>query len=129
MGEARPSVDVRVHSWPGPTVDVRVHSWPATARPTVDARPTTVGPGHPQSAWVASWPRTAKHRSAPRKCSRRGYRGPDAKGQRRYDPVDPAHAGIKGNEAASIWAKAAAGDTLYSVSKAFLSETSPVRVS
>ena len=54
-----PTVDVRVHSWPGPTVDVRTHSWPATARPTVDARPTTVGPGHPQSAWVASWPRTA----------------------------------------------------------------------
>ena len=38
----------------GPTVDVG----PSIARPTVDARPTTVGPGHPQSAWVASWPRT-----------------------------------------------------------------------
>ena len=50
-----PSVDVRIHSWPGPTVDVG----PSIARPTVDARPTTVGPGHPQSAWVASWPRTA----------------------------------------------------------------------
>ena len=31
---------------------------PSIARPTVDARPTTVGPGHPQSAWVHSWPRT-----------------------------------------------------------------------
>ena len=50
-----PSVDVRIHSWPGPTVDVG----PSIARPTVDARPTTVGPGHPQSAWVHSWPRTA----------------------------------------------------------------------
>ena len=35
-----------------------IPSWPAPARPTVDARPTTVGPGHPQSAWVHSWPRT-----------------------------------------------------------------------
>ena len=32
MGDARPSVDVRVHNWPGPTVDVG----PSIARPTVD---------------------------------------------------------------------------------------------
>ena len=55
------SVDVRIHSWPGPTVDVG----PSIARPTVDARPTTVGPGHPQSAWVASWPRTQRQTTFP----------------------------------------------------------------
>ena len=49
-----PTVDIRIHSQPRPTVDVG----PSIARPTVDARPTTVGPGHPQSAWVHSWPRT-----------------------------------------------------------------------